>query len=87
MALTNQDHHVAQQIDQFVQNILSKGGGDEVILANMFPYMNGFKTIMDNSASGEMDALCSQYTGFHRFAKLLERIAGGIQDGRIDVPK
>lgn len=42
MALTNQDHHVAQQIDQFVQNILLKGGGDEVILANMFPYILHF---------------------------------------------
>lgn len=42
---------------------------------------------LKHSASGEMNALCSQYTGFHRFAKLLERIAGGIQDGRIDVPK
>jgi len=87
MALRNQDLQVAQLIDTFVKNILAKGGGDEEILAGMLPYMQGFKGIMNNAAAGEMDSLASQYDGFHKFAKLLEKLAGGIQDGVIEVPK
>ncbi len=87
MALRNQDHQVAQLIDTFVKNILAKGGGEEGILAGMMPYMQGFKGIMDNAAAGEMDMLASQYDGFRRFAKLLEKLAGGIQDRVIEVPK
>ena len=70
-----------------VLNLPAKGGGEEGILAGMMPYMQGFKGIMDNAAAGEMDMLANQYTGFRRFAKLLEKLAGGIQDGIIDVPK
>jgi len=53
----------------------------------MFPYMQGFKGIMDNAAAGEMNLLTNQYDGFHKFAKLLEKLAGGIQDGVIEIPK
>jgi len=34
----------------------------------------------------QMDALCELYPGFYRFAKLLESVAQGIQDGTIEVP-
>jgi len=53
----------------------------------MLPYMQGFKGIMNNAAAGEMDLLANQYDGFHKFAKLLEKLAGGIQDGVIAIPK
>ena len=53
----------------------------------MLPYMQGFKGIMNNASSGEMDLLANQYDGFHKFAKLLEKLAGGIQDGVIAIPK
>ena len=87
MALSNENHQVAQLIDTFVKNILAKGGGEEQILAGMLPYMQGFKGIMNNASSGEMDLLANQYDGFHKFAKLLEKLAGGIQDGVIAIPK
>ena len=87
MALSNQDRQVAQLIDIYVKNILAKDGGEEQILAGMLPYMQGFKGIMDNAAAGEMNLLANQYDGFQRFAKLLEKLAGGIQDGVIEVPK
>lgn len=87
MALRNQDYQVAQLIDTFVKSILVKGGGEEEILAGMFPYMQGFKGVMDNAVDREMDILATQYDGFRRFAKLLEKLAGGIQDGIIEVPK
>jgi hypothetical protein len=34
-----------------------------------------------------MDALCERYNGFYRFARPLERLAGGIADGSIPVPE
>lgn len=87
MALRNQDLFAAKKIDTWVKGILAKGGGDEEILGGMSPYMAGFKGIMDNAASGEIDKLSQRYNGFYRFAKFLEKLAGGIQDGIIDVPK
>ncbi len=87
MALRNQDLFAAKKIDTWVKGVLAKGGGDEEILAGMYPYMNGFKGIMDNAAAGEMNMLTQRYEGFYQFAKLLEKLAGGIQDGKIDVPK
>ena len=35
----------------------------------------------------QMDYICQQYDGFYRFAKLMERMAQGIADGIIEVPK
>lgn len=87
MALSTENHQVAQLIDNFVKDILAKGGGEEQILAGMLPYMQGFKGIMDNATVGEMNLLANQYDGFHKFAKLLEKLAGGIQDDVIEVPK
>ena len=49
--------------------------------------MQGFKGIMDNAAVGKMNLWANQYDGFHKFAKLLEKLAGGIQDGVIAIPK
>ena len=33
-----------------------------------------------------MDALCAEFTGFYRFAKILETLASGIASGKIQVP-
>jgi hypothetical protein len=48
--------------------------------------MPGFKRLLDTSTRREMDALCQQYSGFCRYAQILERIAAGIQSGEIKVP-
>jgi len=34
-----------------------------------------------------MDELCSRHSGFYRYAKVLETIAGAIQSGTIKVPR
>jgi len=86
MALTQKHYQQAQQIDSYVQQVLAKGGGDEQLLETMYDYMPLFKDILDASAKGELDQLCNRYDGFYRFANLLERLAQGIQEGRIDVP-
>ncbi|EBA7283890.1 arylsulfatase [Salmonella enterica subsp. enterica serovar Urbana] len=35
----------------------------------------------------QMDYICLQYPGYFRFAKWMERLAQGIADGAIEVPK
>ncbi|WP_299404483.1 hypothetical protein [Acaryochloris sp. IP29b_bin.148] len=77
---------LAQKIDTWVNDITSKGGGDDEILEGMNDYMAPFKKIMDAAAPGELDALTLKYEGFYRFANLLERLAEAIADGSIDVP-
>jgi len=42
---------------------------------------------MDNSSKSEMTAYYNKYNRFYGFTKLLEDMARGIKDGRIEVPK
>ena len=66
---------------------IAYGGGDEELLLTMSGQMATFKEVMDSSSKAEMDELCERYDGFYRFGKLLERLAQGIADGNIEVPK
>lgn len=87
MALTTEHMHLASMIHNHVQTIKAQGGGDEGLLHSLYDYMGAFKRIMDTTTRDEMDALCVRYSGFFRFARLLEQLAEGIADGRIEVPK
>jgi hypothetical protein len=49
--------------------------------------MAGFKQLMDTASPAEMRSLMQRFTGLHRFAQVLERVAAGIQSGDIPVPK
>lgn len=49
--------------------------------------MNAFKRVMDSASEVQMDYICLQYPGYFRFAKWMERLAQGIADGVIEVPK
>jgi len=84
---TNKQLKRVKRIDEFVKNIYAKGGGDEELLMSMQPYMDDFKIVMDNSTSDQMDAFYVKYDGFHGFAKILNDLAGAIQEGIIDVPE
>jgi hypothetical protein len=83
MPLTSKQIQLAERINTWVNNV----GGDTEMLQGMADYMAAFKQIMDTTTSQEMDMLCTRYDGFYRFAKLLEDIAKGIQNGTIQVPK
>ena len=61
-------------------------GTDIDILACMADYMTGFKSLLDTCSPEDMDGLCAHYEGFIRYARTLEDIAQGIQDGNIRVP-
>ncbi len=49
--------------------------------------MDAFKRVMDSTSKVQMDYICLQYPGYFRFAKWMERLAQGIADGVIEVPK
>jgi hypothetical protein len=87
MPLSAQHIRLAVTIDTHVGEVLAQGGGDEALLMSMADDMGTFKQLLDTCTSADMDALCERYDGFSRFAKLLERLAGGIADGSIPVPE
>jgi hypothetical protein len=87
MSLTPQQKQLAETIEHFVQTIESQGGGDEEIVTQAFDYMATCKKLLDTTTHEQMDQLCETYPGLYRFAKLMEHIAQGIQDGTIRVPK
>ena len=49
--------------------------------------MGTFKQWLDTCIGADLDALCARYDSFYRFAKRLERLAEGIADGSIPMPK
>ena len=87
MKPTQKHKQLAKGIDDFVKTIEQQGGSDTELLAASFPEQTTrFKKLMDSTTHEQMDALCELYPGFYRFAKLLETLAQGIQDGTIEVP-
>jgi len=86
MPLIEKHHQQARLIDNYVKNILQKGGSDKDIMINMYDYMPGFKVLLDELSQQEMNLLIQQYDGFYHFANIIEQLALGIERGDIDVP-
>lgn len=84
--LTNTQIQLAQTIDQWVKAIERQGGGDAELLQGAHMHMPTFKQLLDTASQEQMDSLCKNYPGLYRFAKLLEALAQGIQDGTVKVP-
>ena len=70
-----------------MNEVLGSGGDDEALLMSLYDYMGMFKQLLDTCSGDEMDILCERYSGFYRFAQLLENMAQGIADGTIPVPE
>ena len=87
MNLSAEQRQLAMLIDAHVNQYPDTELGDEQLLRTIYDYMDAYKRVMDGSTRAQMDYLYQQYDGFYRFAKLLEAIAQGIDDGVIDVPK
>ena len=49
--------------------------------------LDDFKIVIDNSTPDQIYAFYVKYDGFHGFAKMLNDLAGAIQEGIIDVPE
>ena len=80
------NQQIAKRIDGEVTKLLSTGTNDLDIFTGMAHQMDDFGILLDAALPGEMDMLCAQYEGFHRYAKILEEIAQGIEDGEIHAP-
>lgn len=85
--MTDTQIKLATTIDDHVNRVLAKGGGDEELLRSMVDQMATFKQLMEISSQEEMNTLCARSDGFFRFAKLLEAMAGGLADGSISAPE
>ena len=85
--MTGKQARIAARIDTAMQPLLRSGADDVAILAGMSDHMADFKHLIDTAKPGVMDELCRCHPGFHRYAKVLETIAGAIQSGAIQVPR
>jgi len=85
--LSSEQRHLIKRIDDHVAKFPLSEAGDEQLLLTCYDYMEAFKQVMDSISTYQRDYICQQYDGFYRFAKLMERLAQGIADGVIDVPK
>lgn len=56
------------------------------IIGAMTEHMANFHSLMTNASRSSMDALCEEFAGFYRYAKIIESLATGIASGRIPVP-
>ena len=83
MSLTDEQARIAQAIDGEFQRLVRQGKSQATILGLMHGHMPLFKQLMD---AGVMQEAADRYPGFRQYAKMLERMARGIQSGAIAVP-
>lgn len=87
MALTASQVWTVTKIDAKMQKLLRSGKDDMAIMLAMADHMPRFKELVDTTQPEDLDALTRKFSGFHRYAKILEAVAGGIRSGDIAVPK
>ncbi len=86
MKITEEQLELVKRINRHVNQFPENEVGTEQLLATLYDHKNSFKKVMDTTTRVQMDYLSQNYSGFYRFAKLLELMAQGISDGTIDVP-
>ena len=77
---------MAGRIDARMRQLEELELSEVEILPEMADFMTDFHHVMVNASGPEMDALCAEFAGFYRFAKILETLAAGIASGKIKVP-
>ena len=75
---------IDNQVVKIVETRNTAEAIDEAVVEMMPDYMDGFKHLLDSLESDGMNQLCEEFPGFYRFAKMMERIAGGCRDGIFD---
>lgn len=85
--LNAEQHQLAKIVHDYASRFPCTEDGDGQLLQGCYDYMGAFKQVIDSASKIQMDYICQQYTGFYRFAKLMELLAQGIADGVIDAPK
>lgn len=86
MNITVEQRRMAARIDSRIKQLEVLSLLEVEILSEMAGYMPDFHELMINLSGPEMDALCAEFAGFYRYAKILETLASGIATGKIKVP-
>ena len=68
---------MAARIDARIKQLDALGRLEVEILPEMAEYMPDFHHLMVSASGPEMDALCAEFSGFYRFAKIIETLASG----------
>ena len=72
---------IDNQITKIIETKRTSHAIDEAIVEMMPDYQEGFKHLLNTLDSDGMNNLCEKFSGFYRFAKMMERIAEGCRDG------
>ena len=83
---TAEHRQIAARIDARMQQLETLNLVDSEIIAAMTGHMADFHRLLQDSTSAAIDALCQEFAGFYRYAKIVETIAAGVSSGRLDVP-
>ena len=86
LTVTAEHRRMAARIDARIQQLDALRLAEAEIISGMAGYMPDFHHLMTSTSSESMDALCHEFSGFYRFAKILERLAADIASGKIKVP-
>ena len=87
MALTESQVWAASKIDAKAGRLFRAGKDDMAVMVAMIDHMPRFKELVQALPPADLDELARRFSGFRRYAKLLEALAGGIQSGAVKVPR
>ena len=82
---TAEQLRLAARLDAEVERLVRGGSDDMGVFMGMAESMPDFRRLLD--VPDVLQALCHRLPGLFHYAKILERIADGIRDGAIKVPK
>lgn len=83
---TAEHRKIAASIDARMKQLDALQLQEAEILPAMAEHMGDFHRLLTNSTSTVVDALCEEFAGFYRFAKIAESVATGLASGKIEVP-
>jgi hypothetical protein len=86
MALTAEQRWIATKIDTRMQKLIRAGKDNMAIMAAMTDHMPACHQLLSTVQPADIDQLTRTFPGFHRYARILESLASGIQSGAIPVP-
>ncbi len=81
---TGEHKQIAARIDARMKQLDALRLQEAEILPAMAEHMEDFHRLLTSSTSTAVDALCDEFTGFYRFAKIVESIAAGLASGNIE---
>jgi hypothetical protein len=87
MTSNKEIEHIVENINNHANDILANGGGDKELLLSLSDMMDEIKKVMDASTQKELNDYGQKYNAFYRYGRLLEKLASGIADGTISMPK